>query len=782
MKDESRPNIKTYQQNQLPISLAARFSSLLFAIVVSSCILHLSSFAAAADGWSAVDTEVNAAVDRGELPGAVIAVLHDNQVVYRKAFGLRAKRPATEPMTVDTVFDLASLTKPVATATSVWTLIEAGNLQLHEKVVAYWPEFGPKGKNPLTLAHLLLHTSGLIADNPVADYADGPAKAMERICALKPLAAPGERFMYSDVNYIVLGQLVQRVTGKSLDVYAKGTIFDPLGMGETGFRPAPALRARIAPTEQREGQWMRGDVHDPRAHLLGGIAGHAGLFSTADDLLIYARMILAGGSLNGKQILRPETVAAMIAPQSVPNGQRAYGWDVRTEYSSNRGEHFGGFGHTGFTGTSLWIDPASNTAVVFLSNAVHPDGKGKVKALRGRVATLAAEILQISKAHPLQRVGFDGVSTGIDVLKRENFARIRGKRIGLVTNHTGRDRTGAATVDLLHKADGLTLVALFGPEHGIRGGLDENVKDGKDEATGLPVYSLYGPRRKPTPELLKGIDTIVYDIQDIGCRFYTYISTLGNVMEACAENKIRLVILDRPNPIGGLAVEGPLADSGRSSFVAYHTIPIRHGLTVGELARMFQAERNLSLDLDVVKCEGWKRADYFDGTLLPWVNPSPNMRSLTQAILYPGIGLLETTNISVGRGTDTPFEWIGAPWIDGRRVATELMKHDLPGLSCVPTSRTPTASVHANKPCGGVQIFVTDRAKVEPVRLGLTLMDVLRTLHPNDWDPQRLDTLLIHKSTFDRVMANQPVAPLAAEWSVQAGAFHERRRPFLLYE
>ncbi len=774
MKCEVRPS----NDNRRTISARLWF---VIALFVSSFILHPSSLAAAADSWSAVESEVYAAIGRGELPGAVIAVLHKDEVVYRKAFGSRVKVPSSEPMMVDTIFDLASITKPVATATSIWTLIEAGKLKVDEKIATYWPEFAPQGKDKLTLAHLLLHTSGLIADNPIADYADGPVKALERICALKPLAAPGERFIYSDVNFIVLGELVRRASGKTLDNYARETIFEPLGMRDTGFCPPTALRPRIAPTEQRDGNWMRGEVHDPRAHKLGGVAGHAGLFGTADDLVAYARMILGSGRLNGKQILRPDTVAAMTSAQPVPNGQRAYGWDVRTGFSSNRGEHFGGFGHTGFTGTSIWIDPPNSTAVIILANAVHPDGKGKMKPLRARVATLAAEILGVVKTQPAQKVS-DGVATGIDVLKREEFARLRGKRVGLVTNHTGRDRSGTATVDLLHKADGVTLVALFGPEHGIRGALDENVKDGKDEATGLPVYSLYGPRRKPTPELLQGIDTLIYDIQDIGCRFYTYISTLGNVMEACAENKIRLVVLDRPNPIGGLAVEGPLADAGRFSFVAYHAIPIRHGMTVGELARLFQAERQWQLDLDVVKCEGWKRADYFDRTLLPWVNPSPNMRSLTQAILYPGIGLLETTNVSVGRGTDTPFEWIGAPWLDGRRLTGELMKHRLPGVTFVPTSRTPIGSVHKDKLCGGAQIFVTDRDLVEPVRLGLTFMDVLRSTYPNEWDPKRIDTLLVHKSTFDHIMAKQPVAALAQDWSMKASAFHERRKAYLLYD
>src|SRR5207249_6533586 len=255
---------------------------------------------------------------------------------------------------------------------------------------------------------------------------------------------------------------------------------------------------------------------------------------------------------------------------------------------------------------------------------------------------------------------------------------------------------------------------------------DERVGDGRDEATSLPVYSLYGPRRKPTPELLKGVDTIVYDIQDIGCRFYTYSTTLKLVMEAAAENKLKMVVLDRPNPLGGVAVAGPVLAGGKESFIAAHALPLRHGMTFGELARMYKAERKIDVDLEVVKVEGWKRGDLWDRTLLPWVNPSPNMRSLTQALLYPGIGLLETTNVSVGRGTDQPFEWIGAPWIDGRTLAAALDAQKLPGIRFVPTSRTPASSVHARKAGGCVRIYGDDCATLEPVRWGLAIAVVRR--------------------------------------------------------
>jgi uncharacterized protein YbbC (DUF1343 family) len=373
------------------------------------------------------------------------------------------------------------------------------------------------------------------------------------------------------------------------------------------------------------------------------------------------------------------------------------------------------------------------------------------------------------------------VATGIDALVKENFRRLQGRRVGLVTNHSGRDRDGRATIDLLHKADGVTLVALFSPEHGIRGAVDEKVVDTKDERTGLPIYSLYGARRKPTAETLQGIDALVYDIQDAGCRFYTYITTLGYVLEAAAEHRCRVVVLDRPNPIGGLAVEGPVLDAGRESFTAYHRLPVRHGMTVGELARLFRAERKLAVDLDVVAMEGWRRADLYDRTGLEWVNPSPNLRSLTAALLYPGIGLLETTNLSVGRGTDRPFEWIGAPWLDGRRLAAALAEQPLAGVRFVPMALTPTASVHKQKRCGGVHIIVDDWSRFRPVRTGLAIASTLRRLYPEAWQVERYGVLLGHGATLEAVKGGMDWQQIEKDWQPPLTQFLERRREHLIY-
>jgi uncharacterized protein YbbC (DUF1343 family)/CubicO group peptidase (beta-lactamase class C family) len=751
-----------------------------FILALASVLCLLSSVCGAdkldVETQHRIAETVQDSIRRGQLPGAVVLILHRGEIVYRQAFGQRSLKPTAESMTVDTLFDLASLTKPISTATSIMILAERGKLRLTDRVAQHWPEFGKLGKEQLTIEHLLLHVSGLIADNPESDYADGKDKALERICELKPLTEPGKRFLYSDVNYIVLGVLIERLTGSSLDDFARNNVFGPLGMAETMYRPPENLKPRCAPTQEREGRPMRGEVHDPRAYALEGVAGHAGLFSTADDLAIFARMVLGEGTYRGKRILSEDSVRTMTTARNVPGGMRAYGWDVDTRFSHNRGDLFPAgksFGHTGFTGTSIWIDPGSQTAVIFLSNRVHPDGKGNINRLRGQVASLAAAALTSYPRHP--------VLTGIDVLKREKFERLKGQRVGLVTNHTGLDREGRSTIDQLHEAEGVRLVALFSPEHGIRGARDERVQDDKDTKTGLPIYSLYGPRRKPTAELLKDIDTLVFDIQDIGCRFYTYISTLGEAMEAAAENNKRFVVLDRPNPIGGVAVEGPVLDAGRESFVGWHRIPIRHGLTMGELARLYKAERKLGVQLEVVRVEGWRRGDLLDRTGLNWVNPSPNMRCLTAALLYPGVGLLETTNLSVGRGTERQFEWIGAPWLDGGKLAPELNRIGMPGVRFVPMQLTPTASVHKDKACGGVNIIVDDWSRFQPVRTGLAIACELRRLYPDTWQVDRYDALLGHRATLEGLKRGDSWRDLESAWQPELLKWMERRRQFLLY-
>ncbi len=382
----------------------------------------------------------------------------------------------------------------------------------------------------------------------------------------------------------------------------------------------------------------------------------------------------------------------------------------------------------------------------------------------------------------LDREDIPSVRTGVDILVRDGFRVLDGASVGLITNHTGLTRDGVATADLLQTTPGVKLTSLFGPEHGIRGAVDEAVADGTDEKTGLPVYSLYGQRTEPTTEQLAGLTTLVFDIQDVGCRFYTYISTLGNCLIAAARHRLRFIVLDRPNPINGVMVEGPLPDETRLSFTAFHSIPVRHGMTIGEMARLICAERSLDVELIVVKCEGWKRSDWWDATGLTWINPSPNMRSLTQAVLYPGVGLLEFTNVSVGRGTDTPFEILGAPWMDGRALAYVLNAKGLPGVRFIPVEFTPHASKFEGEKCRGINLLITDRSRFLAVRTGIEIALALRALHLEEWQASKYMTLLASRLAMDGVLAGEEYAALAKRWTPDLRGFTQARNHFMLYE
>jgi len=374
------------------------------------------------------------------------------------------------------------------------------------------------------------------------------------------------------------------------------------------------------------------------------------------------------------------------------------------------------------------------------------------------------------------------VHNGIDVLRADQFEVLAGKRVGLITNHTGRARDGVSTIELLHRSPKVDLKALFAPEHGIQGVLDEsNIPDAVESKTGLRVVSLYqNETRKPTTEQLAGLDILVFDIQDIGARFYTYISTMGLCMEAAAEAGVSFLVLDRLNPINGLAIDGPVAE-GERSFTACHPIPIRHGMTVGELARMFAAERKMKIDLKIVPVEGWKRRMYFDQAGLPWVNPSPNMRSLTEAILYPGVALIEFTNVSVGRGTDRPFELVGAPFIDSQAFAAAMNATEIPGVQFDPVSFTPSSSVHAGLRCGGVRIHLKDREALPSVDLGLILAAELRRLYPTTFQFAPFAKLLAHGPTYEMVRDGKPIPQIRKTWEKDLAVFRKRRSSFLLY-
>lgn len=739
----------------------------------------------------ALDGILDQAVGKKQPAGAVLWLEHQG-LIHQAARGHQARVPEVEPMTAGTVFDVASLTKVVATAPAVMLLVQQGRADIEAPVARYLPEFTGEGRELIRLRHLLTHTSGLKAGISRLPAWDGYEGGIRRAVAAVPEGLPDAFFRYSDINFILLGEMVRRISGETLDVFVQKHLHGPLGMTSTCFNPPQEWKGRLAPTEKDEnGVMLRGVVHDPTARRMGGVAGHAGLFASAPDLARFARMLLNGGGLDGVRVFAPETLALMQQVQSAATvaERRGLGWDVDSPYSRPRGKVFplGSFGHTGFTGTSLWMDPASRSFVVFLSSRLHPDGGGSVRDLYEEIGTAAARCIRgydfktAAGALPARaEKKVPTVLNGIDVLKREGFAALNNLRVGLITNQTGVDAERNATIDLFARAPKVKLRALFSPEHGIRGALDqEKIGDGKDGKTGRPIYSLYGERRAPTPEQLQELDALVFDIQDIGCRFYTYISTLRLCMEAAARAGKPFFVLDRVNPVGGLAVEGP-AMVDKEAFTATHPVPLRHGMTVGELARMMNQERGIGADLRIIRLAGWRRELLFDQTGLPWLSPSPNMRNLEAALLYPGIGLLEFS-VSVGRGTDSPFQVVGAPYVDDLRLAYEMNKLGLPGIRFMPVRFTPEASVFKGEPCGGVRMQITDRAHMQPVLTGLALVTTLQRLHPKQFDLEKVQTLLNSRRLLEAVRAGRSARELETLYQAELGNFRARRAAHLMY-
>ncbi|MBP7473966.1 MAG: DUF1343 domain-containing protein [Pyrinomonadaceae bacterium] len=812
-----------------------------------------------------IDALVEADIAAKKLPGAVVLVGHKGKIVFRKAYGNRSLVPTVEKMTVDTIFDLASLTKPIATATSIMILVEQGKLRLNDTIGMYIPDIDDAAAKRVTIQQLLTHTSGYRPDFDLGEKWTGREGMLAALKKEKLRAAPGTKFVYSDIGFIVLGEIFQRLGGSSVGDVAylgikglqlQNTFFSLLDPGSsdpyrfTSFADSITpvhLTKKIAPSENIRGQnsylgsrfdggaavgdkVLRGAVHDPTSYRMGGVAGHAGLFSTADDLARYCQMLLNGGTLDGKRVLSAKTISRMTAPIVVSESgdARGLGWDMNTSFSSNRGDLFplGSFGHTGFTGTSVWIDRVSHTFVVFLSNRVHPDGKGDVGPLRAKVATVVASAIEDTPIEKFKQAEAEfnaavaaqvprfrevvaaanrvaaptsaassvaagaaafpakSVLNGIDVLERNGFKEFEGMKIGLVTNHTGRNLAGKQTIDILNEAKNVKLTAMFAPEHGIRGELDtEKIDDTKDEKTGLPVYSLYKDgMRRPKPEQTATIDAFVYDIQDIGARFYTYTATLKNVMEEAAKAGKPVFVLDRPNPINGNSVEGSLADEDKLNFIAPHTVPVRYGMTIGEYAQLINAERKIGADLRVIKMDGWSRSMWFDETGQTWVNPSPNMRSLTQATLYPGIGLLETTNVSVGRGTDTPFEVVGAPWLDGQKLAAHLNSQNIAGVRFIPVRFKPNASVFKDEQVAGINIVITDRKVFNSFKTGIEIAVGLRKLYPNDWLVDRYARLLVNADILAAVKRGDTAADIEKLVSPKITEFNARRASYLLYK
>ena len=783
--------------------------------VMLLAVLALPAFAMAAPkdvsgilDFSAIDEAANEAVASGEVPGVVVLIGRGDDILLHRAYGSRRLLPHPVPMTQDTIFDLASLTKPFGTTLAVMSLVERGAIKLDAPLGKYLREFRDKQFNEITIRRLLTHSAGLTAYPPNAAVAAGFPKAASAIARIPLDYPPGTAFQYSDTGFILLAELVRRETGAPLDKYLDKTVFRPLGLADTSFHPKVSALPRVAPTEFVNGVLLRGEVHDQRARLLGGVAGHAGMFSTSSDLARIVRMLLNRGTLDGQRILGPITVKEMWSSTGPDSSTgRALGWDVSSSFSKTMSPFFpeGSVGHLGFTGTAAWIDPVTRSYLIVLTNRVHPYGGGaaRIRDLRIRVAAAAgAQLFQppvVADPGPISGPAADGSSpevrlmpgepmlpqervlTGLDVLSDQKFAMLSGHSVGLVTNQTGIDLHGRRAIDLIAATPNVRLQAIFSPEHGLMGVSNTDVPHSRDVVTGLPIWSLYGSTKRPTSSMLKDITLLVFDIQDVGVRYYTYLTTLVYVMEEAAKQRIPVLVLDRPNPINGRVVEGPLMDRDLQSFTAPHPIPVRTGMTIGEFAKLAAAERKIPVTLTVVPLVGWDRDRWFDETGLPWVNPSPNIRSVTQALLYSGVGLLEATNLSVGRGTDTPFEVIGAPWIEPRGLADALNRQGLRGVRFDPIWFTPTADVYTSISCGGVRMVVTDREAIRPVTVAFALARTLRERHRDQFRPESIQNLLVNRSTMWAFLRGEVLDRLVAWSEVDRTSFLNRRASYLMY-
>jgi uncharacterized protein YbbC (DUF1343 family) len=578
------------------------------------------------------------------------------------------------------------------------------------------------------------------------------------------------------------------------------------------------------------GRMLRGTVHDPTTRRMGGVAGHAGVFSTAADVSLFAQALLDRLAGRASSFPLSQATLKLMTQQEQPStavtgvtvfsadgktttgvAARGFGWDINSAFSRPRGEVFpiGSFGHTGFTGTSLWMDPESDSFVIILSNAVHPRGAPPISVLRGQVASAAGRAMRLGAEHPTT-IAYSQTLTGVDVLEATHFdtlaqaAKRHGNhlRLGLLTNQTGLDREGRRTIDiLLHSLPEVELKTLFSPEHGLWGTKD-TVKIGNDVdlATKLPILSLYGAKpeqRHPSIESLKNLDGVVIDLQDVGVRFYTYEALVGYFLEAAAQARIEIILLDRPNPNGGVAVQGPVSDAGAESYNNYMPMPVRNGMTLGELALYFNSERRIPsatssnilvpihAQLTVVPMQNWSRAQYFDGTGLKWTNPSPNLRSPAAATLYPAVGLTEMTNISVGRGTDKPYEHIGAPYISAPELAAYLTARQIPGVSFAPTSfAVAEDSNHYpshGKTIPGVAFTVTDRGVFNSPEMGIELLSALHHLYP-EFQLAKAAYLVTNVDTMQALTNMDDPRRIAAGWEKDLTAFEHRREAYLLYK
>lgn len=699
------------------------------------------------------------AVRAADAPGAVAWVGNAEGCLFQGAAGLRQRIPDPVPATLDTVYDLASLTKVVATTTATMLLWESGRLDLDAPLTTWlpYPTLGI-----FTPRHLLTHTTGLPPGRPLHLEVDNYDDAIARIAQTASDWPPGTRRRYSDLGFMLLGKVVEAAAGQSFESYCRRRIFGPLNMQRTGFNPDPRFRDQCAATEQCpwRGRVMQGEVHDENAWAIGGVSGHAGLFSTAEDLARFSRGML------DSRILRQETMAEMLKLTHVPSYPwQGLGWKVDPWRDGSEGylPFRRAFGHTGWTGTCLWVDFDSGLHAILLSNTCHPSRAHRDNRTLRRVfftAVHAHYAPEKSNAH-----------TGLDRLVWDEFSAIRGKRIAVLTHQAAVDQLGRPMLDVLALAPDVQVKRIYSPEHGLRGQAEAGAKV-TSQAGAVPVISLYGERTQPTQDELRGVDMFLVDLQDIGARFYTYIATMRACMAACADARVPLLVLDRPNPLGNAIVEGPMPEK-TGSLVCAAEVPTRHGMTIGEMALFFwsTAFNRKGFEVRLLTVDGWPNTLRAEALPQPWTPPSPNIPTAETALVYSGTCLFEGVNLNEGRGTESPFLLIGAPWLDTAAVLAAVAADAPPGCALEAVEYTPrviegkaSSPRYKGERCAGIRIRVTDAGALRPFTLAVALLQAIQARHQGTFEwLAYFDTLAGGPALRKAIQAGVPAAQIAAE-------------------
>ncbi len=713
------------------------------------------------------------AVALSKAPGAVAFVGRaGGETLLSAAEGMRQTTPVTEAATEDTLYDLASLTKQVCTTTSVMLLHEDGKLNLDQKVSEFLPI---PGLERCTLRQCITHTAGLAPFKPWQTEIHSPEDIVQRIAALPLSSPPGTRRVYSDLGFILLAQVVGQAAREPMDAFIARRVFKPLGMKRTLFNPGPELRKDCAATENCP--WrkrvLKGEVHDERAFAMGGVAGHAGLFGTAPDLGLFCDALLSG------KILKPATLDEMLRIGQVPSypGQGLGWWlDPWTSGSTGYLPSRRAFGHTGFTGTCMWLDRDTGLYAVLLSNTVHPR-----REPRDNTSLRRTFYDGITFAHYPRRTN---AHSGMDYLCRADFAPVAGKRAAILTNQSATDMLGRPDLEVFGLEPGVAFKAIYTPEHGLRGQAEAGKSVASEKTGATPVISLYGKQKRPTKDELRGVQLFVIDLPDVGSRYYTYMATMKDCLAACAESGVPVLVLDRPNPLGGTVLEGPIAKLCESA-VCCAPIPARHGMTLGEIAQFFQRTvfEKSKLKLEIQNVENWRRELMHPACALPWTPPSPNLPTFESALAYAGTCLFEGVNLNEGRGTDTPFLILGAPWMDNKAIVEAIdpvlatgfklgtqvyIPKPIPGKSEHPE--------YEGKICKGIRLEVTDPEAARPFSLTVAVLVELVKRHKDQlqWKPS-FDVLAGGPWLREQFMAGRPAADILSETAAELAAFDDAR-------